>query len=47
MCVNSIGVACEKVERLCIIDVVKKPEIAVHGGLLQAREAHRFTSHYE
>ena len=30
MCVNSIGVACDDVERLCIIDVAvkQKPEIA-------------------
>ena len=46
---NSIGVAGDDVERLCIIDVVVKykPEIAPQGGFLQAREAQRVTSHYE
>ena len=49
MCVNSIGVACDDVERLCIIDVAAKykPEVAPQGGLLQAREAQRVTSHDE
>ena len=49
MSVNSIGVACDDVERLCIIDVAvkSKPEVASQGGLLQAREAQKVTSHYE
>ena len=49
MCVNSIGVAYDDVERLCIIVVAVKykPEIASQGGLLQAREAQRVTSHCE
>ena len=49
MCVNSIGVACADVERLCIIDVAEtlKPEFSPQGGLLQTREAQRVTSHYE
>ena len=49
MCVNSIGVACDDVERLCIVDVAVKykSEIAPQGGLLQDREEQRVTSLYE
>ena len=46
MCVNSIGVACDDVERMYIIDVAVKyePEITPQGGLLQVRDAQRVTS---
>ena len=53
MCVDSIDVARDEVERLFIIDVEVeyKPEIAPQGGLFQqcfqAREAQRVSSHYE
>ena len=49
MCVDSIGVACDDDERLCIIDIAvkSKPEIDPVGGLLQAREEQSVTSHYE
>ena len=49
MRVNSIGVACDDAERLCIIDVAVKlkPELVPPGGILQPREAQRETTHYE
>ena len=47
MCVNSISVACDDVERLCIISCSRKvkPEFTPQRRLLHAREARRVTLH--
>ena len=44
---SSISVACDEVERLCIIDCSRKvqPDFTPQRGLLHAREAQRVTSH--
>ena len=49
MCVNSISVACDDVERLCLIDCSRKvePDFTPQRALSHAREAPRVTSHYE
>ena len=46
---NSISVARDDVERLCIIDCSRKvePDLTPQRGLLHAREAQRVTLHYE
>ena len=49
MCENSVSVACDDVERLCIVDCSRKvePDFTPQRGLLHAREEQRVTSHYE
>ena len=49
MCVNSVGVSCDDVERFCTIDVGvnSKPEIYPQEDLLQAGVAQRVTSRCE